>query len=384
MGEVYRATDEVLGRQVAVKLMVPVPDTLAVSERFLREARAAARICDPHVVVSYDFGTHEDCSYLAMELVSGCTVGDELRRRGPFAGEFAEGIVRQAAAGLAAAHREGVVHRDIKPGNLLLADDGSVKIADFGIVRFLDEGTTTATSRGQIVGTSHFLSPERALGKPAGPAADVYALGCVLYQLVTGHPPFVADEPASILFQHVEREPVPPSDLRPELAGDLEALLFWMLAKDPARRPTAAQVAAGVKPPDVGEPEPDTADTMILPVRRTPSRAVLTGAGAAMTLALSVAAGLALDTRGVNLPATSDLSPHGSPSTPSLIVRTTAPPPAPTSARTVTRTPSIPDQHKPLRRSSPSIDTKMAAGNHSEQPEPVKPEKSKKPKKPKP
>ena len=149
MGEVYRATDEVLGREVAVKLMLPVPETLAVSQRFLREARAAARIRDPHVVVAYDFGAHEDCSYLAMELVTGRTVGDELRRTGPLPAERAEGIVRQAAAGLAAAHRQGIVHRDVKPGNLLLAADGLVKVADFGIVRFLDEGTTTLTSTGR-------------------------------------------------------------------------------------------------------------------------------------------------------------------------------------------------------------------------------------------
>jgi serine/threonine-protein kinase len=312
-----------------------------------------------------------------MELVSGRTVAAELRRRGPFPAESAEGVVRQAAAGLAAAHRQGVVHRDIKPGNLLLADDGSVKIADFGIVRFLDEVATTLTSSGQIIGTSYFLSPERALGKPAGPASDVYALGCVLYQLVTGHPPFVADEPASILFQHVEREPVPPSDLRPELAGDLEALLFWMLAKDPARRPTAAQVAAGAKPPEAGASEPDTVGTTILPMRRTPSRAVFAGVGAAMALALSAAAGLALDMHGANLPATNELSPNRAPITPSLIVRTTPPPLAPTIVRTVTRTTSIPDRPKPARRSNPATAPKVAAGNHSEHP---KPGKHKKPK----
>ena len=107
------------------------------------------------------------------------------------------------------------------------------------------------TSAGQIVGTSHFLAPERALGKPAEPPSDVYALGCVLYQVLTGHPPFLADQPASIMFQHVERAPIPPSELRPDVAGHIEALVLWMLAKDPARRPTAAQVAQGIKPPVV-------------------------------------------------------------------------------------------------------------------------------------
>lgn len=374
MGEVYRATDEVLGRDVAVKLMLPAPGTLAVTERFLREARAAARIRDPHVVVAYDFGAHENCSYLAMELVSGRTVADELRRTGPFPGELAECVVRQAAAGLAAAHRQGVVHRDIKPGNLLLAEDGSVKVADFGIVRFLDEFMTTLTSVGQIVGTTQFLSPECALGKPAGPASDVYALGCVLYQLMTGHPPFVADEPASILFQHVKREPVPPSDLRPELAGGLERLLFWMLAKDPARRPTAAQVAAGDKPPDLDEP--DAGDTAILPVRRSPSRPVLAGVGAAVALALSAAAGLALETRGVDLPATNDFSPNQAPVTPSVTPQRTPAPPATTAVRTVTRTTSIPNHPQP-RPKSRSANPKPAPAEHPKPHKPGKPKKSK-------
>ena len=140
-----------------------------------------------------------------MELVGDRTVGEELRREGPFPPDRAERVIRQAASGLAAAHRQGIVHRDIKPGNLLLARDGSVKVADFGIVRFLDDASTTMTSAGQIVGTSHFLAPERALGKPAEPPSDVYALGCVLYQVLTGRPPFMADDPASIMFQHVER-----------------------------------------------------------------------------------------------------------------------------------------------------------------------------------
>ena len=200
MGEVYRAVDQVLDRQVAVKLMLPVRNTLAATERFQREARAAAALNDPHVVAAFDFGSHGDGFYLAMELVEGRTVSQELKRHGPLPADRAVGIIRQAAAGLAAAHRIGIVHRDIKPGNLLLADDGTVKVADFGIVRFLHDTTTTLTATGQIVGTSHYLSPERALGKPAEAPSDVYALGCVLYQLVTGHPPFLADEPASLVW----------------------------------------------------------------------------------------------------------------------------------------------------------------------------------------
>jgi serine/threonine protein kinase len=372
MGEVYRATDQVLGRDVAVKLMLPVPGTLAASERLLREARATARIRDPHVVAAYDFGDHDGCCYLAMELVSGRTVGDELRREGPFAPDRAVHVVRQAAAGLAAAHRLGIVHRDIKPGNLLLADDGMVKIADFGIVRFLEDCTTTLTSTGQIVGTSHFLAPERALGRPAEPPSDVYALGCVLYQLVTGHPPFLADEPASIMFQHVRREPVPPSELRPELAGDFEALLVWMLAKDPARRPTAAQLANGVRPPVEADPG-------VPPVRRTASKPVRAGVAAGLALALSATLGIVFATRDVKFPTTNDLSPSDSRITPPSAVPTTSRPPSPTAIRTVTQTTTL----RPLPPSGPSKPKPPTDVGPADRPKDDKPGQDK-PKKPKP
>ncbi|TCC44050.1 serine/threonine protein kinase [Kribbella capetownensis] len=369
MGEVYRATDQVLGRDVAVKLMLPVPGTLAASERFLREARATARIHDPHVVAAYDFGDHDGCCYLAMELVSGRSVGDELRREGPFAPDRAVHIVRQAAAGLAAAHRLGIVHRDIKPGNLLLADDGTVKVADFGIVRFLEDYTTTLTSTGQIVGTSHFLAPERALGRPAEPPSDVYALGCVLYQLVTGHPPFLADEPASIMFQHVRREPVPPSELRPELAGDVEALLLWMLTKDPAERPTAAQVTDGARPPVPG----------VLPVRRAVARPVRAGVVAGLALMLSATVGIVFATRDVKLPTTNDLSPTDSRTTPpSAVPTTTSRPPSPAPTQTVTQTTTL----RPVPRSGPSKPKPPDPGSTG-RPKDDKPGQDK-PKKPKP
>ncbi len=317
MGEVYQATDEVLGRQVAVKLMLPVPRTLAASERFLREARATARIRSPHVVAAYDFGRHDDGYYLALELVSGHTVADELKRNGLFTPERARNVVRQAAAGLAAAHRQGIVHRDIKPGNLLLTADGTVKLADFGIVRFVHDTTTTFTATGQIVGTTHYLSPERALGKPAEPASDVYSLGCVLYQLVTGHPPFMAETPASIMFQHVQDDPAPPSDLRQELAGELEALIFWMLDKDPVRRPTAAQIADGVPPPITADPDDATTS---LPVRRITSKPVLAAAAATFALAASATLGLLLETKRVDVPATDALVPEkGAATTPAVV-----------------------------------------------------------------
>ncbi|MFF1823397.1 serine/threonine-protein kinase [Kribbella sp. NPDC058245] len=366
MGDVYRAVDEVLQREVALKLVRPVPMTLMAVERFRREARAIAQIRDPHVVAAYDFGDDGESSYLAMELSCGCSVGEELRESGPFEPARALYVVRQAAAGLAAAHREGVVHRDIKPDNLLLADNDLVKIADFGIARFLTDATTTMTSSGQIVGTSHFLSPEAALGRPVGPPSDIYALGCVLYQLVTGRPPFTADEPAAVMYQHVERDPVPPSDLRPELAGPVEDLILWMLTKDPAARPTAVQVASGTAPAS-------SRTTTVLPVRRR-TRKVLIPAALAV-LAASVGIGFALHAQDVQAPATDNLVPSQAPSTPAH-PRTSQPPTA------VVARPS--STVKVAATAPPRSTPKTTAAKPGKTPKPAKTPKPKNPKKPKP
>ncbi|TCM46675.1 serine/threonine-protein kinase [Kribbella sp. VKM Ac-2568] len=391
MGEVYRAVDQVLDRQVAVKLMLPVRNTLAATERFQREARAAAALSDPHVVAAFDFGSHGDGFYLAMELVEGRTVSQELKRYGPLPADRAVDIIRQAAAGLAAAHRVGIVHRDIKPGNLLLADDGTVKVADFGIVRFLDDTTTTLTATGQIVGTSHYLSPERALGKPAEAPSDVYALGCVLYQLVTGHPPFLADDPASIMYQHVETTAVPPSDLRSELSDEFDSFLFWLLAKDPTQRPTAAQIANGARPPVTVHPtEAATTESIALPseadtqpveappfeVSRRPSRKLLATATAGATVALAIAAtvGILLDANTLKAPATSNLGPDSSATTPApkpSTPKTTTPKAAPTPSQTVAGTSAAP---QPTARSTQPSNTSK----------PTKTPPTKGPKKPKP
>ncbi|MFI5694670.1 protein kinase [Kribbella sp. NPDC051586] len=310
MGEVYRATDELLGRSVAVKVMLPVADTLAAEERFRREARAAAKIADPHVVTSYDFGEYGDGYYLVMELVEGPTVGEALHEYGPFTPPRAVDLIRQAARGLAAAHSCGVVHRDIKPGNLLLSADGTLKITDFGIVRLLGDSTTTLTATGQIVGSSHYLAPERIAGQPAEPTSDVYALGCVLYQLLTGHPPFTADDPAAVMYQHLQAEVPRPTDLRP----DVEALLFWMLEKDPSRRPTAHQVAAGETPPAVDD---RTAETVVQNTRRLSGRQVFAATGATVAVAVAATVGVLLDRTDVPRPRTDDLPATTSSTVPS-------------------------------------------------------------------
>ncbi|MFJ8073636.1 serine/threonine-protein kinase [Streptomyces sp. NPDC096176] len=243
MGEVWRASDEVLGRQVAVKLLLGGDTDPSAAARFQLEARTAARLSHPHLVAVYDFGAWQDRFFLVMELVEGTSLAQALTSEGRLSPERVAHIATQAAAGLAAAHRQGVVHRDIKPGNLMVDTEGTVKIGDFGIARFVDDPGAALTTTGQIVGTSLYLAPERALGQPAGPASDIYSLGCVLYQLLAGQPPFRSDTATGTLYQHVDAVPVPPRRLGVDMPGAFETYLVGLLAKQPGDRPTAEQVA---------------------------------------------------------------------------------------------------------------------------------------------
>lgn len=319
MGEVFRAVDEQLGRPVAVKLMLPSDRDPRAVERFQREARSAAQLNDPHVVAVYDFGQQGDQFYLVMELVEGGTVASEVAEHGPLPKDRAIDIVEQAAVGLAAAHRAGVVHRDVKPGNLLLAPGGVVKVADFGIAHQADDGATALTATGQLIGSALYLAPERAKGGQAGKPSDVYSLGCVLYQLLTGQPPFNAEHPAALLYQHVDAVPPLPSATRPELAGAFEAELLRMLAKDPAERPTAEAIAAGslratslATAPMVAAGPVET--TPLVPVTETPParqgrrKALLAGAGALVAVAAAVLIGVILNNNDPKSP-TTDLNP---------------------------------------------------------------------------
>ncbi|NVK81843.1 serine/threonine-protein kinase [Streptomyces morookaense] len=243
MGEVWRGTDEVLGRQVAVKLLLPEGGDESSAARFRLEAQTAARLNHPQVVAVYDFGEWDGRFYLVMELVDGVSLDREVAARGPLAPERVARIAAQAAGGLAAAHGQGVVHRDIKPANLMLAPNDTVKIGDFGIARFVDATSAGLTRAGQIVGTSTYLAPERALGRLAGPESDVYALGCVLYQLLTGRPPFWSENPTALLYMHVDDAPVPPSRHNPGIPPALEQFVLRMLAKAPEERPSAQETA---------------------------------------------------------------------------------------------------------------------------------------------
>ncbi|MEV6398534.1 protein kinase [Streptomyces sp. NPDC051907] len=245
MGEVWRAADQVLGRPVAVKLLLGSEVDASATARFRLEAQTAARLSHPHVVAVFDFGAWQDRFYLVMELVEGVSLAQVLASEAQgLRTERVAQVAAQAAAGLAAAHRQGIVHRDIKPGNLMLDAEGAVKIGDFGIARFVDDPSGALTTAGQIVGTSLYLAPERALGQPAGPASDMYSLGCVLYQLLVGRPPFRSDTATGTLYQHVDAAPVPPSRLVAGVAPAFEAYLLSLLAKQPEARPTADQAAS--------------------------------------------------------------------------------------------------------------------------------------------
>lgn len=336
MGEVYRGCDELLGRPVAVKLLRPDLSDPFAAARFRREARSAAVVKHPHVVAVYDFGHSNGEYFLIMELLEGRSVAHELALHGPLDPERALGIVRQVADGLAAAHRHDIVHRDIKPDNLLVDVDGSVKIADFGIARSPMDPTTT--SSGPILGTSHYLAPERALGHPATPASDVYALGCVLYQLLTGHPPFEGDDPTTVLSQHVQATPVIPD----EVPAGVAHLLRRMLAKEPGERPTTDEVSAWAVDPTAAIPTAELAVRRprrnrheVFAVRRPARnwRKVFAVLAAALVTAAAVTAGVLADQHSDEPVAPPNIAP-------SQPTQQGLPSPRPTSVPTVTITKS--------------------------------------------
>jgi serine/threonine protein kinase len=238
MALVYRARDEQRGRQVAVKVLAEnLNEDRDLRKRFIREAQIAARLSHPNIVEVYDSG-HDGRPYIVMEYIAGPTLGEELGRRGPLPiGEAAE-LIAQAADGLAHAHSAGIVHRDVKPGNLLLRPDGGLKITDFGIAHALD--ATRLTQAGAVLGTAAYLAPEQASGSDVTPASDVYALGAVLYELLTGAPPYVAASFIEIVMRKLDGPPQPPSALDPRVTRDLDIAVARCLDADPSRRPTAA------------------------------------------------------------------------------------------------------------------------------------------------
>ncbi|MFE5944935.1 Stk1 family PASTA domain-containing Ser/Thr kinase [Streptomyces sp. NPDC056480] len=235
MATVYRAVDTRLDRVLALKVMHPALATdAAFVERFIREAKSVARLSHPNVVGVFDQGAEGAYVYLAMEYVAGCTLRDVLRERGALAPRAALDILEPVLAALGAAHRAGFVHRDMKPENVLIGDDGRVKVADFGLVRAV--GSATATT-GSVLGTVSYLAPEQIEHGTADTRADVYACGVVLYEMLTGGKPHSGDTPAQVLYQHLSTDVPAPSAAVPGLAVELDELVAAATARNPEVRP---------------------------------------------------------------------------------------------------------------------------------------------------
>jgi eukaryotic-like serine/threonine-protein kinase len=242
MGEVWEADDTVLGRRVALKALV---EELAADDRatrrFVREARATARLAHPNVARVYDFGRDGDAPFLVMELLEGRTLADRVAA-GPLPPAEAARVAAAVADALDAAHQRGIVHRDVKPSNVMLAPDGAVKVMDFGIAAAADE--THSTTGSGLYATVAYVSPERVAGQPATPASDMYSLGAVLYELLCGRPPFSGGSPALVARAHLQDQPVPVRRLAPWVPARLAEACEAALAKDPARRPSSAAAFA--------------------------------------------------------------------------------------------------------------------------------------------
>jgi serine/threonine-protein kinase len=283
MASVWEAEDLLLGRLVAVKVLAPQfaadPDA---RERFQREARTAAQVSNQqHVMTIYDIGEHGDEAFIVMEHFAGGTVADRLRAARD-AGELvpretALRWLREAAVGLDVAHAAGIVHRDVKPANLLLDANDRLAVGDFGIAKLADDAQMTQT--GQVLGTAAYISPEQALGRPAGPASDRYALAVVAHELLTGSRPFPGGPPMAQARQHAEAKPTPPSVAAPELPAALDGVLARGLAKDPDHRPhTATELVAAIESALGEGPEPEPTRPFDIVAAAAPLGAALAGA----------------------------------------------------------------------------------------------------------
>ena len=268
MAEVLLARDTALGRRVALKLLAPqlAADPVFV-ERFRREATAIASLNHPNVIVIYDHGVADGQPFIAMEYVPGRTLKELITAGAPFSAEAAVRYASQVLDGLAAAHAVGIVHRDVKPQNLMVRDDGTLKVADFGVARSADE--TMLTQYGSVIGTADYISPEQARGAPAGAASDLYSVGVVLFEMLTGRVPFTGEVPLAIANQHVGTPAPPVRELNPAVPVSLARVVERALSKQPSQRyGSAAEMKAALTAP-AAEPAP----TMVAPTAHVPAAA---------------------------------------------------------------------------------------------------------------
>src|SRR3954464_7491500 len=263
MAEVRKGTDVRLGRTVAVKrLRTDLASDATFQARFRREAQSAASLNHPAIVSVYDTGeemssdgTNVAQPYIVMEYVAGRTLRDIIREGRKILPERALEITSGVLAALDYSHRAGIIHRDIKPGNVMLTPAGDVKVMDFGIARAVSDASSTMTQTAAVVGTAQYLSPEQARGENVDSRSDVYSTGCLLYELLTGRPPFVGDSPVSVAYQHVREQAPPPSSLDEDLAPEIDAIVMKALTKDVEDRyQSAAAMRADIERFLAGKP----------------------------------------------------------------------------------------------------------------------------------
>ncbi len=239
MADVYKAVDETLGRTVAIKVLhAHYANDPGFVARFRQEAQAAANLSHPNIVNIYDWGKDDDTYYIVMEYVRGTDLKALVQQNGPMDPYKAADYCAQVCAALSVAHGYDIIHRDIKPQNIVLTPDGTIKVMDFGIAR---AGNTTMTQTGSVLGTAHYVSPEQAQGKPLGAASDLYSLGVVLYELTTGELPFNGDSPVSVALKQVNEDPIPPRQIDPDIPPSLEAVVLRAMQKNPQDRYASAE-----------------------------------------------------------------------------------------------------------------------------------------------
>jgi eukaryotic-like serine/threonine-protein kinase len=283
MAEVHRGRDLRLGRDVAIKtLRSDLARDATFQMRFRREAQNAAALNHPAIVAVYDTGEEhgpsgEELPYIVMEFVNGRTLKEVLTAEGRLMPRRALEITADICSALEFSHRHGIIHRDIKPGNVMLTQTGQVKVMDFGIARALASGASTMTQTSAVIGTAQYLSPEQARGEAVDARSDVYATGCVIYELLCGHPPFVGDNPVSVAYQHVREDPRPPSESNRDVTPPIDAIVLKALAKNPANRyQSAGEMRADLLRAAAGRP------VLATPIMREDERTAMIAAPTGM------------------------------------------------------------------------------------------------------